>query len=67
MPKMLRRKGIVETLALGCQDGYLVPRLTRPDTSVRTLLANSSADRLAENTHGQGQKWLTNSQSGVAP
>ncbi|MDI6858017.1 MAG: DUF499 domain-containing protein [Dehalococcoidia bacterium] len=37
LPKMLRQKDIVDTLALGCQQGYFVLRLTRPDKSVRTI------------------------------
>lgn len=37
LPKMLRQKDIVNTLALGAAQGYLVLRLTRPDRSVRTI------------------------------
>jgi len=37
LPKMLRRKDIVDTLALGTVQGYFVLRLTRPDKSVRTI------------------------------
>jgi hypothetical protein len=37
LPKMLRRKDIVDTLALGAVQGYFVLRLTRPDRSVRTI------------------------------
>lgn len=36
-PKMLRQKDIVDTLAIGCQMGYLVLRMARPDGSTRTL------------------------------
>lgn len=37
LPKMLRQRDIVETLALGCEQGYLVLRLPRPDRTYRTL------------------------------
>jgi len=37
LPKMLRQKDIIDTLALGCQQGYFVLRLTRPDQTIRTL------------------------------
>jgi hypothetical protein len=37
LPKMLRQKDIVDTLALGCQQGYFVVRLVRPDKTMRTL------------------------------
>lgn len=37
LPKMLRRKDIVNTLALGAVQGYFVLRVTRPDKSVRTI------------------------------
>lgn len=37
LPKMLRRKSIVDTLALGAAQGYFVLRVTRPDKSVRTI------------------------------
>ncbi|MDP2954249.1 MAG: DUF499 domain-containing protein, partial [Chloroflexota bacterium] len=37
LPKMLRQKDIGETLALGCQQGYFVLRLPRPDKTFRTL------------------------------
>jgi len=37
LPKMLRRRDIMDTLALGCAQGYLVLRLVRPDRSVRTI------------------------------
>lgn len=37
LPKMLRRKDIVETLSLGAKQGLFVLRLTRPDRSVRTI------------------------------
>ncbi|MBI2912236.1 MAG: hypothetical protein HYY05_08835 [Chloroflexi bacterium] len=37
LPKMLRQKDIVETLALGCEQGYFVLRLPRPDHSARTI------------------------------
>ncbi len=35
LPKMLRTKAVVETLAQGCVDGILVLRLSRPDGSAR--------------------------------
>jgi hypothetical protein len=35
LPKMLRTKAVVETLAQGCEDGILVLRLARPDGSFR--------------------------------
>ncbi|MDA1129446.1 MAG: hypothetical protein O2913_12215 [Chloroflexi bacterium] len=34
---MLRQKDIVDTLALGCEQGYFVLRLPRPDRTFRTL------------------------------
>jgi len=37
LPKMLRRRDIVDTLALGTAQGYFVLRLVRPDKSVRTI------------------------------
>ena len=37
LPKMLRQKDIVDTLALGCEQGYFVLRLPRPDKTFRTL------------------------------
>jgi len=37
LPKMLRRKEILDTLSLGAREGFFVLRLTRPDKSVRTL------------------------------
>jgi hypothetical protein len=37
LPKMLRQRDIADTLALGCEQGYFVLRLPRPDKSVRTL------------------------------
>lgn len=37
LPKMLRQKDIVETLALGCEQGHFVLRLARPDKSYRTI------------------------------
>lgn len=37
LPKMLRQRDIVETLALGCEKGHLVLRLPRPDRTYRTL------------------------------
>jgi hypothetical protein len=37
LPKMLRQRDIVDTLALGCEQGYFVLRLLRPDKSVRTI------------------------------
>jgi hypothetical protein len=35
LPKMLKTKAVVETLAQGCADGILVLRLARPDGSAR--------------------------------
>ncbi|GFH63128.1 MAG: hypothetical protein ZNDK_0899 [Candidatus Desulfovibrio kirbyi] len=35
LPKMLKTKAVVETLAQGCLDGILVLRLARPDGSAR--------------------------------
>jgi len=37
LPKMLRQKDIIDTLFLGCQHGYFVLKLTRPDQSMRTV------------------------------
>jgi hypothetical protein len=36
LPKMLSRQAILDTLVLGCTEGLLVLRLTRPDRSVLT-------------------------------
>ena len=36
LPKMLNRQAIVDTVVRGCEDGYFVARLRRPDGSVRT-------------------------------
>ena len=37
LPKMLHQQDIFDTLALGCEQGYFVLKLTRPDQTVRTL------------------------------
>jgi hypothetical protein len=37
LPKMLRRRDVVDTLVLGVVQGHLVLRVTRPDKSVRTI------------------------------
>jgi len=37
LPKMLRKKDIADTLALGVEQGYLALRVTRPDKSVRMI------------------------------
>ncbi len=37
LPKMLRQRDVVETLALGCEQGHFVLRLPRPDKTYRTL------------------------------
>ncbi|MFW0859479.1 MAG: DUF499 domain-containing protein [Dehalococcoidia bacterium] len=37
LPKMLRRRDVVDTLAMGVAQGHFVLRLTRPDKSVRTI------------------------------
>jgi predicted AAA+ superfamily ATPase len=37
LPKMLRRREILETLVLGAKEGFFVLRATRPDRSVRTI------------------------------
>jgi len=44
LPKMLRQRDIVETLALGCEQGYFVLRLPRPDKSFRTLWRTRPSD-----------------------
>lgn len=36
LPKMLNRQAIVDTVARGCEEGYFVARLPRPDKSVQT-------------------------------
>jgi hypothetical protein len=36
LPKMLQAKAIIDTLVDGCEQGYFVLRLQRPDKSVRT-------------------------------
>lgn len=37
LPKMLRRKDVMDTLALGTAQGYFVLRLCQPDKTVRTV------------------------------
>jgi len=37
LPKMLRQRNIMNTLALGTEQGYFVLRLPRPDRSIRTI------------------------------
>ena len=37
LPKMLRQKDIVDTLAMGCEQGYFVLRIIRPDKTARTI------------------------------
>jgi hypothetical protein len=37
LPKMLRERDIIDTLALGCEQGYFALRLPRPDRTFRTL------------------------------
>ncbi|MCR4442858.1 MAG: DUF499 domain-containing protein [Peptococcaceae bacterium] len=44
LPKMLRRKEIVETLALGVREGVFVLRTVRPDRSVRTVWRQEPLD-----------------------
>ncbi|MDQ3349157.1 MAG: hypothetical protein M3545_14460, partial [Acidobacteriota bacterium] len=36
LPKMLNRQAIVDTIVRGCEEGYFVARLARPDKSVQT-------------------------------
>lgn len=36
LPKMLSRQAIVDTIVRGCEDGYFVARLMRPDKSIQT-------------------------------
>lgn len=36
LPKMLNRQAIVDTVVRGCEEGYFVARLMRPDKSVQT-------------------------------
>lgn len=36
LPKMLNRQAIVDTVVRGCEEGYFVARMRRPDNSVRT-------------------------------
>ncbi|MPZ20368.1 MAG: DUF499 domain-containing protein [Luteitalea sp.] len=36
LPKMLNRQAIVDTIIRGCEEGYFVARLTRPDKSIQT-------------------------------
>ena len=36
LPKMLNRQAIVDTMVRGCEEGYFVARLPRPDRSVQT-------------------------------
>jgi hypothetical protein len=36
LPKMLNRQAIVDTIVRGCEEGYFVARLMRPDKSVQT-------------------------------
>jgi hypothetical protein len=44
LPKMLRQRDVVETLALGCEQGHFVLRLPRPDKSVRTIWKAKPSD-----------------------
>ncbi|MBI2958637.1 MAG: DUF499 domain-containing protein [Chloroflexi bacterium] len=44
LPKMLRQKDIVDTLALGCEQGYFVLRVPRPDKTVRTVWRERPSD-----------------------
>lgn len=44
LPKMLRRKEILETLVSGAKDGLFVLRVTRPDRSVRTIWRQEPED-----------------------
>jgi len=44
LPKMLRQKDIIDTLSLGCEQGYFVLRLTRPDQSIRTLWREQASE-----------------------
>jgi hypothetical protein len=49
LPKMLSRQAIYDTLALGCEAGTYVLRLTRPDHSTRTFwLARPDEDILKD-------------------
>ena len=41
-------------------------RLLTEDHGIPIAVASAAADRLAPNTQGKGQKWLTSAQSGVA-
>lgn len=36
LPKMLNRQAIVDTIVRGCEEGYFVARLMRPDKSLQT-------------------------------
>ena len=36
LPKMINRQAIVDTIVRGCEEGYFVARLPRPDKSVQT-------------------------------
>lgn len=44
LPKMLRRKEILDTLVLGAKEGLFVLRATRPDRSVRTIWRQEPAE-----------------------
>lgn len=44
LPKMLRRKAILDTLALGVREGLFVLRLKRPDGSIRTIWREEPTD-----------------------
>jgi hypothetical protein len=37
LPKMLKKSSIIDTIALGTEQGYLALRLTRPDKSIKTI------------------------------
>ena len=41
-------------------------RLLTEDHGIPIAVTSAAADRLAANTQGNGQRWLTNAQSGVA-
>ncbi len=44
LPKMLHRRGIMETLILGVREGVFVLRVTLPDRSVRTIWRQEPMD-----------------------
>ena len=50
LPKMINRRGILETLVQGMKDGNLVLRITRPDRTTRTFWREDIEDPIRTDT-----------------